>query len=302
MNHPSKRKRRDPARGGGLGHPRRKTILPVLAIVLMMAVCFLPLSDNSDAIIATGGSGIADDPYWGNLDIDLEPSPMGGMEEIYVEYGTTIVFRTSADYTIGTSGAVENLESSVVNGIWSLSGTALGSFTIMINIDPMFETYSVNVHVTESIQTLEFLSNPISDGILIPPNHHLVRFLDTDGTCIGCDVVKHGETAIAPEGYGLSFWTIDDESGTSIYDMDSAIESDIELTLFSGKSIFVSNETIEIATGRGGFEVDTIGGVTWTATVSDPTIVSISISDGYVDIQGDQKRFLCNHDPSIHRG
>ena len=268
----------------------------------MMAVCFLPLSDNSDAIIATGGSGIADDPYWGNLDIDLEPSPMGGMEEIYVEYGTTIVFRTSADYTIGTSGAVENLESSVVNGIWSLSGTALGSFTIMINIDPMFETYSVNVHVTESIQTLEFLSNPISDGILIPPNHHLVRFLDTDGTCIGCDVVKHGETAIAPEGYGLSFWTIDDESGTSIYDMDSAIESDIELTLFSGKSIFVSNETIEIATGRGGFEVDTIGGVTWTATVSDPTIVSISISDGYVDIQGDQKRFLCNHDPSIHRG
>ena len=201
-------------------------------------------------------------------------------EGLYFEVGTHIRF-TNAMQVVLSESISEGFGLEILAATGGFEGTISkpGEITYSTGIR------SITFYAVQSYDDLVFESDP-SDGILIPPNHHLVRFLDTDGTCMGYDVVKHGWTAIAPEGYGSSFWTIDDESGTSIYDMDSIVESDIELTLFSGKSIFVSDETIEIATGRGGFEVDTIGGVTWTATVSDPTIVSISISDGYVDIQG----------------
>ena len=64
---------------------------------------------------------------------------------------------------------------------------------------------------------LDFISNPITDGILIPPNHHLVTFIHDDG---GREyrAVPHGPTLtdVPTPGSGND-WYIDGLSG---FDMD----------------------------------------------------------------------------------
>ena len=257
----------------------------------MVAVVFLVLqAPSSDADVA--GSGTIDDPF---TELDTSSNPVGeSLIDLYKQMGTsTFYFERGAyvnimpinpqTYTLddwcwidqdfeGGGGLVK--EDTIV------SGTNVGVLVGYIEGPVTFQTMG-NVEVTYTFMIaeetqLEFLSDPTIDGILIPPNHHLIRFFDAAGSQIRYDIVEDGGRIGVPEGYGSALWSDSLDASTGLFDIDSPVFADICLYVFTGDTILVESTTLMIQQGsQQRIGVDAIDGVTWTAENSGPGVISI---------------------------
>lgn len=168
-----------------------------------------------DVFKADSGDGTADNPYSGTVTM----RDWYGMcymlelpEEIYVTIGTqfyevwlTDDYELMPAYVEGDAVGISVMRE-YSNRSMHLYGTtdALGTCDVYYS-DLRGEVYFMfSVHVVEpSIETLDFESDPVTDGILIPPGHHLVTFKyenytnpeDIVGFVIAHQVVKHGDCA-----------------------------------------------------------------------------------------------------------
>ena len=148
-------------------------------------------TEELEAFTVSEGTGTRDDPYRGTITYNDEEL-MDDLDGKYVEVGTVFVcifsmpVMSKCDYLIsegfGLSVSVNGLEGTVSKS---------GDITVLTKewgsdvAEPFFTFHAVSPY-----DDLAFLSDP-SDGILIPPNHHLVTFIQTDGTC-EYRVVEHG--------------------------------------------------------------------------------------------------------------
>lgn len=91
--------------------------------------------------------------------------------------------------------------------------TSFDNGTLLIG-PPSAGSYTITAKWERNAIPLVFESDPISDGILIPPNHHLVRFMsDFSDVPTTYEIVEHGGYAQGPElpyiGGGSYIWTFD---------------------------------------------------------------------------------------------
>ena len=110
-------------------------------------------------------------------------SPFSGT--LYLLQGSPVEITFDASDIELTEGDASGLaiEGNVV------TGTADGTGTVTFYEDGMGS--EVSFVIVQASMELEFLSDP-ADGILIPPNHHLVTFVYIDGITV-YRVVEHGE-------------------------------------------------------------------------------------------------------------
>ena len=169
--------------------------------------------------------GSEQNPYTGEATIPLVD---GG--EAWVEVGTYVQFDTG-----GRAYGFDGFQGSgLMNEGHALNGTVTtpGNYEIQYGSAgasdvPVYD-YVFTLHVVGDVM-LEFLSDPTSDGILIPPNHHLVRFIGSDGVLIGYDIVEHGGFMQLPEGHESDLWSESADLSSGVFDTSQPVESDLSL-------------------------------------------------------------------------
>ena len=184
----------------------------VLTVLIMIAVpsVLLSVSDDVHAEVnleATSGSGTVDDPYSGMLTEENSTHFTWGdiPSEIYVEKGTVISILmddlpSPNRYTV-TEGYGLTLDSDMnalyLNGTANVVGSCVLSCEGMgVTISRAGTEWQMNIHIVEtqpSYPILTFESDPITEGILIPPGHHLVTLIaERTGSTINHIVVEDG--------------------------------------------------------------------------------------------------------------
>ena len=164
-------------------------------------------ADPDGVFTATYGSGTVEDPYAGYLQI-LDGGYLRDFDypsEIYVEVGTEVYIPVeyySREYHTEGEVGFEIPYDDTIHSI-CIVGTAdqIGTFHLyggggitIESIQPKSNPVEFYIHVVEAREhgpTLMFESDPVEDGILVPPNHHLVTFIYKDGTTV-YRVVEHG--------------------------------------------------------------------------------------------------------------
>lgn len=82
-------------------------------------------------------------------------------------------------------------------------------------LPPSTGTYTITAVWEQNAISLVFESDPVTDGILIPPGHHLITLLDFYGTVVGHIVVEHGHVLLyseLPPCDPILNWAIDGNS------------------------------------------------------------------------------------------
>ena len=136
-------------------------------------------------------------------------------------------------------------------------------------------------------ETLAFESDPISDGILVPPNHHMVRFIGSDGVLIGYDIVEHGGFMQLPDGHESDLWSESADVSSGLFDTSRPVESDMNLHVYTGPTVEVDKSSLTLYTdstpSSSHVGVTTVDGVTWTISHSAPDVVSVvTDEDGFI--------------------
>ena len=131
------------------------------------------------------GSGTIDDPYSGMVCIkDWDYTQPTNPYNLYFTVGTFLEYQIAVgiqDRFSVTDGFGIELKSTTLEGTFTKAGEIA-----VKNNDQLVGM----IYVVEGTPALEFLSDP-ADGILIPPNHHLLTFNYLDGTTV-YRVVEHG--------------------------------------------------------------------------------------------------------------
>ena len=182
--------------------------LLVVMLIAMPLTSFQSWATEPDgAFTATYGSGTVEDPYAGHLQT-LEGEYLWDLDypsEIYVELGTEVYIPVEyysreyfAEGEVGFDMPYDDtIHSLCIVGTADQIGTfhlQSGSGITIESIQPMSYSLEFYIHVVEARDhgpTLMFESDPVEDGILIPPNHHLVTFIYEDSTTV-YRVVEHG--------------------------------------------------------------------------------------------------------------
>ena len=132
-------------------------------------------------------------------------------------------------------------------------------------------------------EPITFLSDPTTDGIIIPPNHHLVRFIGSDGVQIGYDIVEHGGFMQLPDGHESDLWSESADLSSGFFETSQPIQSDMSLYAYSGPTVGVDSDSLTLWTNAspssGHIGVTAVGGVVWTVSNSAPDVVSIETDD-----------------------
>ena len=181
---------------------------------MLMASSLLMLApaEESEAFTATGGSGTAEDPYYGTVTFDERDSFEYGFnpDGLYFMVGSTfeVIHPEHPEPPVKSFRLTDGF--GIDTGLYNIGlvGTLTKAGEIEIeksdsNLDMgdgLDYYHYATIYAVSPYDELAFVSDP-SDGILIPPNHHLVRFYGDDGTSIGYDIVRNGETMTVPGGY-----------------------------------------------------------------------------------------------------
>ena len=196
--------------------------------------------------------GSEQNPYTGEATIPLID---GG--EAWVEVGTYVQFDTGR-YSYGFDGFQGSGLMNVGHALYG-TVTTLGDYEIQYGSAgasdvPVYD-YVFTLHVVGDVM-LEFLSDPTSDGILIPPNHHLVRFIGSDGVLIGYDIVEHGGFMQLPEGHESDLWSESADLSSGLFDTTQPVESDLSLYVSTSPSATQGYEIHIVDSGDGTTTVD----------------------------------------------
>ena len=182
----------------------------VLVVLMMLALPFLIGESDCDITGEYTGSGTADDPFdgrigFGSLDDAGQKSNLWGY---YFTVGSELFYDSKefasypGTYTVEESlGLVWSDTKLVPTGTIEYAGT----FRVVYQYDVTDEYVVYEFYAVGPYPTLTFKSDP-ADGILIPPNHHLLTFNYLDGTTV-YRVVEHGgflEDVPATENWWLA--------------------------------------------------------------------------------------------------
>ena len=211
---------------------RKPLVLAILAILMVSTFNMRAPAEGSVAFTATGGSGTAEDPYHGTVTFDGNDSFEYGFnpdglyfmvgtifEVIYPEYPelTVMSFRLTDGFGIDTG--LYNI--GLVGTLTKAGEIEIEKSDSNIDMGDGLDYYHyATIYAVSLYDELAFESDP-SDGILIPPNHHLVTFIQTDGTR-EYRVVEHGghiEDIQSPLGSNRVWW-----DGQSQYSNDMVEE------------------------------------------------------------------------------
>ena len=163
---------------------------------MTLVLPFLISESDCDITGEYTGSGTADDPFDGRIgfgsldDAGQKSNPWG----YYFTVGSELFYDSKefasypGTYTVEESlGLVWSDTKLVPTGTIEYAGT----FRVVYQYDVTDEYVVYEFYAVGPYPTLTFESDP-ADGILIPPNHHLVTFVYIDGITV-YRVVEHGE-------------------------------------------------------------------------------------------------------------
>ena len=173
--------------------------MTVLAVLIMIAVPSVMLSVSDDVhaevyLEATSGSGTIDDPYSGEVTCNGTWFWNKFNHEIWVEIGTSFDITVRSGAWGGESITVTpgfGLEISTGNSDL-LIGTANNVGQCIVTYSDNTE-YTLTINIVNIVEQLTFTSDPVTNGILIPPGHHLVTVVSSEsGHIENRFVVEHG--------------------------------------------------------------------------------------------------------------
>ena len=179
---------------------------------------------QNTAGIYTGGtpSSTPQNPYYA-VSMDTMWAHDWEDQTIYVVEGAPIAihgFRLSGDMD-GISNN-ENISRTYYFGTVS-AGAEITATADGVYGDPSFQIVSVS-----PVGELKFESDPVEDGILVPPNHHIVTFM-LDGAVVERQVVEYGGYATEPEYPESGYWNAPDLGILHWYFEYNTVEQDTTL-------------------------------------------------------------------------
>ena len=142
---------------------------------------------QNTAGIYTGGipSSTPQNPYYADSVNSIGTSGWKD-QTIYVVEGTLITING-----FSLSGDLDGISSNEDLSMSYYSGTVSAGAEITATADDTYGDPSFKIVNVSPVGELKFESDPLEDGILVPPNHHLVTFIYEDGTTV-YRVVEHG--------------------------------------------------------------------------------------------------------------
>ena len=142
---------------------------------------------QNTAGIYTGGkpSSTPQNPYYA---VSVNSIGTSGWKDqtIYVVEGALITING-----FSLSGDLDGISSNEDLSMSYYSGTVSAGAEITATADGTYGDPSFQIVNVSPVGELKFESDPVEDGILVPPNHHLVTFIYMDGTTV-YRVVEHG--------------------------------------------------------------------------------------------------------------
>ena len=168
--------------GGGSNASKKRIFETLLILSVLIASCFVTFlcSENEGAPAGDyTGSGTVEDPYSGTLifggdGFDQKPW------DLYITVGSTIEWEYEGLIAGGgnkwmlyeTLGLDWDEEYHVPIGTIQYAGTFM-----VVSETWWLQQTTYKFYAVEPEPQLEFLSDPLSDGILVPPDHHLVTIM-----------------------------------------------------------------------------------------------------------------------------